>query len=189
LAWFAAILIPAGLLLGIGWPWQQRMAELNAQTDAVKDQIRHYQRLLSTIPRLRAELERERNNEEIKAFYFDAPTAALAGAQLQGTIQEMVQAAGARLVNSQFLPAEPNEQPSRVRMRAQIQGDTDALLDVLYSIEQARPFLFVDQLSVRSTTRRERRDRRQRGNSPPLQIKHELTIRLDAFGYALGGAP
>lgn len=189
LAWSAAILIPGGLLLGIGLPWHQQMAELDAETESVVDQIQRYERLLATIPRLRTELERERNNEEVKAFYFNASTAALAGAQLQGTIQEMVQAAGARLVNSQFLPAEPNEQPPRVRIRAQVQGDTEALLDVLYNIEQARPFLFVDQLSVRSTSRRERRDRRQRGDSPPPQVQQELTIRLDVFGYALGNNP
>ena len=186
--WSAAILIPVIILLGIGMPWHQRLIELESETESVVDQIRRYERLIATIPRLKAELDRERNNKEIRAFYFDAPTAALAGAQLQGTIQEMVQAAGARLVNSQFLPAESNEQPPRVRIRAQIQGDTNAMLDVLYSIEHARPFLFVDQLSVRSTTRRERRDRRQGGNNPPAETKQELTIRLDVFGYALGSA-
>jgi general secretion pathway protein M len=188
LAWSAAMLVPGVILLGIGLPWYQRIADLNNETESVGDQIQRYQRLIATIPRLKAELEREKNNEEIKAFYFDAPTAALAGAQLQGTIQEMVQAAGARLVNSQFLPAEPKEHPPRVRIRAQIQGDTDALLEVLYSIDHARPFLFVDQLSVRSTTRRTRNERHQTGKTQPAQTKQELTIRLDIFGYALGGA-
>ena len=188
LAWSVAVLIPVIILLAVGVPWLQRMTELESETESVVDQIQRYERLIATIPRLKAELERERNNQEIKAFYFDAPTAALAGAQLQATIQEMVQAAGARLVNSQFLPAEANEHPPRVRIRAQIQGDTNAMLDVLYSLEHARPFLFVDQLSVRSTTRRERRDRRQGGNNLPAQTKQELTIRLDVFGYALGSA-
>ena len=188
IAWSVAILIPGIILLGMGVPWLQRMTELESERESVVDQIQRYERLIATIPRLKAELERERNNQEIKAFYFDAPTAALAGAQLQATIQEMVQGAGARLVNTQFLPAESNEQPPRVRIRAQIQGDTNAMLDVLYSIEHARPFLFVDQLSVRSTTRRERRDRRQGGASPPAATKQELTIRLDVFGYALGSA-
>ncbi len=188
LAWSAAILIPGAILVGIGLPWHQRMTELESETESVVNQIKRYERLIATIPRLKAELDRERNNQEIRAFYFDAPTAALAGAQLQSTIQEMVQAAGARLINTQFLPAEPNEQPPRVRIRAQIQGDTNAMLDVLYSIEHARPFLFVDQLSVRSTSRRERRVRRPGANDSPAETKRELTIRLDVFGYALGSA-
>jgi general secretion pathway protein M len=170
--------------LAIGLPWYQRMTDLDAQIEGAADQIGRYQRLLASIPRLRAELERERNNEEVKAYYFDAPTEALAGAQLQSTVQGMVQNAGAKIINSQFLPAEAKDQPPRVGLRAQIQGDTNALLDILYDIEQARPFLFVDQLSVRSTTRR---DRRQNRKDPQPQVQQELTIRIDVFGYALGG--
>lgn len=185
LSWLTLFLLSVAILLGIGIPWHQRIADLDAEIEGGGDQIQRYQRLVASIPRLRAELERERNNEEIKAYYFDAPTEALAGAQLQSVVQEMVQTAGAKLVNSQFLPAEQNEQPSRVRLRAQIQGDTNALLDILYDIEQARPFLFVDQLSVRATTRR---DRRRNRNDPQPQVQQELTIRIDVFGYALGGS-
>ena len=185
LIWLVVLLVPLGVALAIGLPWYQRMTDLDAQIEGAADQIERYQRLLTSIPRLRAELERERNNEEVKAYYFDAPTEALAGAQLQSTVQGMVQNAGAKLINSQFLPAEAKEQPPRVGLRAQIQGDTNALLDILYDIEQARPFLFVDQLSVRSTTRRDRRRNRQ---DPQPQVQQELTIRLDVFGYALGGS-
>lgn len=184
LVWLVFLLVPLGVTLGIGLPWYQRMTDLDSQIEGADEQIRRYQRLLASIPRLRAELERERNNEEVKAYYFDAPTEALAGAQLQSTIQGMVQSAGAKLLNSQFLPAEAKDQPPRVGLRAQIQGDTNALLDILYDIEHARPFLFVDQLSVRSTTRR---DRRQNRRDPQPQIQQELTIRIDVFGYALGG--
>lgn len=186
LAWFTTLLIPALAFIGITLPWYNRIDRLDARTETVLDQIQRFERLLTTIPRLKADLERELNNEEVKAFYFNAPTAALAGAQLQGTIQEIVQTAGARLINSQFLPAEPNEKPPKINIRAQIQGDTNALLDIMYNIEQARPFLFIDQLSIRSTTRRERRDRRQPGSAPATQTQQELTIRLDIFGYALG---
>ena len=184
LLWLVVLLVPLGLTLGIGLPWYQRVMDLDARIDGATDQIHRYHRLLASIPRLQAELERERNNEEVKAFYFDAPTQALAGAQLQSAIQGMVQTAGAKLVNSQFLPAAVKDQPPRVGLRTQIQGDTNALLDILYDIEQARPFLFVDQLSVRSTTRR---DRRRSSNETQPQVQQELTIRIDVFGYALGG--
>ena len=184
LVWLIVFLVPLGVTLGVGLPWYQRMTDLESQIEVADDQIQRYQRLLATIPRLRAELERERNNEEVKAYYFDAPTEALAGAKLQSTVQGMVQSAGAKLVNSQFLPAEAKDQPPRVGLRAQIQGDTNALLDILYDIEHARPFLFIDQLSIRSTTRRDRRQTRQ---DPQPLVQQELTIRVDIFGYALGG--
>lgn len=185
LAWTLTLALPLGLLLGLGLPWWQRLTDLKERLGAREEQLFHYDRLLASLPRLKTELDRERNNDEFKAFYYEAETPALAGAQLQRELQDMVQQAGARLVNAQFLAAGAEEQPPRVRIRTQIQGENEALLDLLFAIEQARPFLFVDQLSVRSATRRPAR--RRRGRSLPPQNQDQLTIRLDVFGYSLGG--
>jgi general secretion pathway protein M len=191
LAWLAAILIPAALLAGIGLPWSQRVAELDAEIAERDDQIRRFSRQLASLPSLRAELDKERSNEDFKSFYYDAETPALAGAELQRELQDMVRAAGARLINTQFLPAGADEQPPRVRIRAQLQGTTESLLEVVYSIEQARPFLFVDQLSVRASAPRVARPNpRVRGRRAPVrkvEPQGQLTVRLDVFGYALGG--
>ena len=195
LAWAAAILIPLALIVGIGWPWLERVSDLDGEIESLTDQTARYHRLLQTLPGLQAELEQVRSNEDVKAFYFDAKTPALAGAQLQREVQEMVKTSGGRLVSTQILPPPQEELPPRVRVRAQIQGKTDALLDLLYQIEQARPFLFVDQISVRSTSRRTSGARstrlrgRQRHRSVRRQPQGQLTVRLDVFGYALGEAP
>lgn len=196
LAWTAAIIIPAAVVLGIGWPWLERVRTLESEIESLDDQAARYHRLLRTLPELRSELEQVRSNEDVKAFYFDAKTPALAGAQLQREVQNMVKNSGGRLVSTQILPSAEDEQPPKVRVRAQIQGQTDALLDVLYEIEQARPFLFVDQMSVRSTSRRAPAARgktrargRQRHRSVRRRPQGQLTVRLDVFGYALGGAP
>jgi len=77
-----------------------------------------------------------------------------------------------------------------VRIRTQIQGSTDTLLNVLYEIEQARPFLFVDQVSVRSSARPDMPAQvlpGRRARRPPVNQGGELTVRLDIFGFALGG--
>ena len=131
LVWVATLLIPASLILGVGWPWMERVSELDREISSHEDQILRYRRLLATLPRLRSELDQERSNEDLKAFYYDAQTPALAGAQLQRELQDMVRGAGARLVNTQFLPAGSEEQPPRVQVRTQLQGKTPALLDVL----------------------------------------------------------
>ena len=98
-------------------------------------------------------------------------------------------AASGRLISTQLLPEEKEQHPPRVRIRTQIQGSTDTLIDILYEIEKARPFLFVDQVSVRSSARPELpqqvgRARSVRGGVDP---GGELTVRLDIFGFALGG--
>jgi general secretion pathway protein M len=192
LAWGLALGIPVLLILAAALPWWQRMHGLDEQLSRGADQLARYQRLVATLPGLRAELTRELANDDFKAFYFDAETPALAGAGLQSEVQEMVRAAGARPISTQILPLDPDEQPPRVRIRTQLQGTTDELLEVLYRVEEARPFLFVDQMSIRSTTPRARPSRRSarravRQRAPNMQVG-QLTVRLDIFGYALGRA-
>ena len=193
LAWAVALAIPAALVLGIGWPWLEEVRDLQQQIDTLDDQTVRYSRLLQTLPGLEAELEQVRSNKDVEDFYFDAKTPALAGADLQREVQKMVTSAGGRVSSTQVLPSAKDEQPPKVRVRTQIRGTTDALLDLLYQIEKARPFLFVEQLTVRApaqrkTVKRNPRIRRHRAvrKQPP---KGELTVRLDVFGYALGETP
>ncbi|MCG6941196.1 MAG: type II secretion system protein M [Thiohalocapsa sp.] len=187
-AWGALLLLPVLLALAIALPWWQRLQALDADYERGVDQLYRYQRLVATLPGLRAALAREQSNEDFKAFYFNAETPALAGARLQSEVQEMVRAAGARPISTQILPTNEEEQPPRVRIRIQLQGTTDELLDVLHRIESAQPFLFVEQMSIRSTAPRapRLRGRTIRRRLMPRNVG-QLTVRLDIFGYALGG--
>lgn len=192
LAWVAALAIPMALALGVGWPWLKQFQDLSQQIESLDDQMARYHRLLKTLPGLQAELEQVRNNKDIEDFYFDAKTPALAGAELQREVQGMVKSAGGRVSSTQLLPSNKDEQPPTVRVRTQIRGTTDTLLDVLYQLEQARPFLFVEQLTVRAPAQRKaatRNRRTRRRNLPVRNRPRELTIRLDVFGYALGDTP
>ncbi len=195
LAWTAALIIPAALIFGIGWPWLEHVGNLEQEIENLDDQMARYQRLLLTLPGLQTELDQVRSNKDVKDFYFAAKTPALAGAQLQREVQKMVNASGGRVVSTQLLASAEDEQPPKVRVRAQIQGKTEALLEVLYQLEEARPFLFVDQISVRSTASRTvaKRNPRSRGRSRHRSVRRQpqgqLTVRLDVFGYALAEAP
>jgi general secretion pathway protein M len=189
LALVALVMLPLLLAAAVALPWWQRNAALDEQLAQAQDQLDRFRRLVATLPALRAELEQVESNQDLKAFYFDAPTPALAGAELQRKVQDIVTAAKGRLISTQLLPEQPDEHPPRVRLRIQIQGSTDTLLEVLYGIEGARPFLFIDQVSVRSSARPDEPVRAVRGRPirrPPVNQAGELTVRLDIFGFALG---
>jgi len=189
-AWGVALLLPLLLLLSIALPWWQNKQALDDQLERDRDQLQRYRQLVATLPTLRAELERERANDDFKAFYFDAETPGLAGARLQSEVQEVVRSAGARPISAQILPGDSKEQPPRVRIRIQLQGSTQQLLDVLYELEDARPFLFIDQVSVRATAPRARAQVRRNLRRPRANMQvGELTVRLDVFGYTLGTGP
>lgn len=190
IVWAAAMLLPMLLIATIAVPWFGQVQRLDEGIAAGEEQLQRYRRLIATLPSLRSELEQVNDNQAFKAFYFDAATAALAGAELQRKVQDIVTAAKGRLISTQLLPEEKEEQPARVRLRTQIQGSTETLLEVLHQVDQARPFLFVDQVSIRSSARPEQPEQMVRGRPvrrPQVDETGELTIRLDIFGFALGG--
>lgn len=184
LAWGLMLGLLLLLLLAIVLPWAQGLAALDADIAAKRDQLARLQRLGATLPALRAELDSVRANEDFKAFYFSASTSALAGAALQTRVQEIVNQAEGRLVSTQILPEARGEEPARVRVRAQIQGSTETLLEVLCQIEQARPFIFIEQLSIRSSARTNLPLRHPRRDLPG-HSNGELTVRIDLFGFIL----
>ncbi len=191
LVWTAAILLPLLLVASLGIPWFDRVQQLADAKTTARDQLARFQRLIATLPALRAALAQVESNEDVKAFYYQAPTAALAGAELQRQVQDIITAAQGRLISTQLLPEEQGEQPARVRLRVQIQGSTETLAEVFYQLEQARPFLFVEQVSIRSSARPdlpEAAGRGRPGRRPPGRPEGgELTVRLDIFGFTLGG--
>lgn len=194
LAWGSLLGLIAVLALGVALPWFEHNEILDEQIASTRDQSERVSAILATLPGLKKELEKAQKNDDYKAFYFDAETPALAGAELQRKVQDVVTDAKARLVSTQILPVSTDEKPPRVRLRTQLQGDTDALLNVLYALERARPFLFVDQLSVRASTPRRAsarsrasRSRNVRRRAPTsTREPGQLTVRLDVFGFALG---
>lgn len=184
------VILPLILVASLAASWTGMMGRLSTEIADREDQLARFRLMVRTLPELRAELDRVRADESFKSFYFDAPTAALAGAELQRLAQEIVTAANGRLLSTQILPETPDESPPRVSVRTQIQGTTETLLEVLYAIEQARPFLFVEQVSVRSSARPVEPERDPRGRPFRRQAVDpatELTVRLDIFGFTLRG--
>lgn len=189
IAWGIAVLLPVLLVTAVALPWLDHLNDLDSAIARSEDQLVRYRRLVATLPLLRAEIDEVNANDDFKAFYFEAPTPALAGAELQRKVQDIVTGAGGRLISTQLLPEQADEHPPRVRVRTQIQGSTETLLDCLYEIEQSRPFLFIDQVSVRSSARPAQPARVVRGRRirrPAVNQAGELTVRLDLFGFALG---
>ncbi|WP_232424031.1 type II secretion system protein GspM [Imhoffiella purpurea] len=189
IVWLSGVAVLLGMLGGILLPWADGNADLNERISGTQDQLVRYRRILQSRPALESELQKVRNNDSYKAFYFNAPTKSLAGAQLQSLVQDIVNTAQGRLVSTQLLNQQDQaSSPARISVRTQIQGSTDALLTILYQIEQARPFLFIERMSIRSSARPivvNQNNARLPVRRPPMN-RDELTVRLDIFGFTLG---
>lgn len=188
LAWALILLTLSAIGAGLGWPWLVRVTALDSSIAKSTEKIARYDRVIAALPSLEEELEQERSREDVKAFYYEATTAAVAGSQMQNDLKQMINDAGAQLRSLRTLKVKPEEQHTKISIRAELRCATEPLLDLVYDIEGARPYLFVDRLSVRSHARtvnqraksaRSRRILRRRPAQGPL------TVRLDVSGYAL----
>lgn len=180
------VLLPISVVLIVGLGWFSKLQTLDDNIDRDLARLQSYRGIAASLPALRQALDAEQSNDAFKAFYFDADTPGLAGAQLQTQVQEMVRTAGARPISTQILPTDDEDEPPRVSVRIQLQGTTDQLFDLLYRIESARPFLLVDQLSIRSQARSNVSVRQRARRRPAVNENQEqLTVRLDIYGYFL----
>ena len=75
--------------------------------------------------------------------------AALAGAALQATARRILEANGSSLRSLQALPMRPEKNLQRVAVRIDTTAPSGRLLDLLYAIDTASPFLFIEGIDLR----------------------------------------
>ena len=80
----------------------------------------------------------------------------------------------------QILPHKDDGLYRQVPVALQLTAPLTAMKKMLYSLESSRPYLFMDNFSVRSTMAYSPR------NTPA--VEPELIIQFDLTGYALKGA-
>ena len=127
-------------------------------------------------PLLIARLQEEKEQAAAIAGYLQGPSDALAAAQLQDRVKEVVEGAGGDLRSTRILPAEVVESSPdarRTALRVQMIVLIDGLAEILYELEAGQPYVLIDELSVRN--QRERRRRGEREDEPMLEVSLELS--------------
>jgi len=85
----------------------------------------------------------------VEAF-FDAPTAGLAGADLQAYVERLADQHAA-LVSFAVQPASRDDSPDTVRIEASLDTSLGALQVLLYQLESGTPYVLVEALTVQPT--------------------------------------
>lgn len=105
--------------------------------------------LLTQLQSQRAELERrDKNNRGL----LHAETDALAAAHLQAAVTKLIVRGGGSVASMQVLPSSPEGEFQKVRINANVRAPMLKFFDVLYEIEAATPFIFVDSLNLRGAS-------------------------------------
>lgn len=117
--------------------------------------------------------------------YLKNATPALAATELQELVKSILDATGGKLNSIQILPHKDEGIYRQVTVSLQLSAPLSALKPMLHKLESARPYLFIDNFSVRAPFIFAQRP----ANVPAPTAEPELTIQFDLTGYALKGTP
>jgi len=151
----------------IGWPLRAAYEETLVR---IGDQRRALDLLRGTTARetaLAAALNNNANGPE--SLLVAAATDSSAAALLQTHLQALIEENSAQLVSLEALEGEAQGPFRAIRVRAQFATGHDGLRRILHALEDGRPVVFLDNLTVNA------RSARAFGVERPLDIRVDLT--------------
>lgn len=113
--------------------------------------------------------------------YLRSATPAVAAAELQEVVRGILDANGGKLSSIQILPHKDDGLYRQVAVNLQLTATLTALKPILHQLESARPYLFIDNFSVRAPFAFVQR--------AAASAEPELIVQFDLTGYALKGTP
>ncbi len=134
-----------------------------------------YEALAEQLPKLK-EADRQWRGHSGGELLLAGGSDALAQANLQTMLKQVVEDAGTKLTSAEFLPVRPEENFRRIGIRMAFSGDLKMLTAVLRGIETARPCLFAGDFDVHT--------------GGPVDDEgtdsETLSVSLDVFGFRAG---
>lgn len=171
-------------------PLLKLYGEKAGQLETLSGQLSRFEYLVANEDSINAELKRIDELGAEGDLFLSGNKVSIASANLREFINEAVKRSGGQLVSSQDYEAEPVPSATAIGLRLQFSGEVENLIDLLYELESARPVIFIDELSVTSSSSRIRssrvnlRDRRKRVS----RNLSSLDVRMDVVGYLAGEA-
>ena len=168
----------ATVTAGIGWPaWSlnQSYTERIAEQRRMLDQ---YQRIALGGEAVQREVQRLERWQSSSNLYLRANTEALAAAELQRIVKQQAAARSGRVMSTQTLASEKEDAFTRIAVKVRLRTDMPGMLHTLHGLENRRPLLFIDNLSIRSLTSR----RRDRASGELIDvIELDMTFEISGF--------
>jgi len=140
------------------------------------DRLDRYRRIAATRPELARQNEALRT-KDIRRFFLRSGAAALSAAEAQEVVRGLVEGSGGRLITMQAPSSKEEGRYRQVTVNVQMTATIFALRRILHAVETNTPYLFVDNIVVRSQVP---------GNfKPPPGGEPEMFVQFDVSGYAL----
>ncbi|WP_339458257.1 type II secretion system protein GspM [Pseudomonas sp. EA_105y_Pfl2_R69] len=120
----------------------------------LQQRLQVYQRLVTELPAQEARLAELKQDSPMSRLLFAESRPALAGAELQQQIGQLVGQSGAQVVSTQILSRESAEAPvPAVGIKVHLRGETEQLVRLLFDLANHEPLLLVENIVVLSNPR------------------------------------
>jgi len=153
--------------------------EYAESVDELEFRLERYRKIAAERPQWSRQVEEIKQHGRVSEQYITKDTPALASADLQTLIKEIVTASGGELISTQVVPEQQEDQLTRIAVRIRMNGNTKVLRDVLHAVETSQPILWVDNLNLRPI----RMPVRPGGKAAP----DRLSIDFEVVGYMRAG--
>jgi general secretion pathway protein M len=143
------------------------------------DKLDRYTRIASTRPIVAKELDAMRGKDTRK-FFLRSGAAALSAAEAQEAVRSLVESSGGRLITMQAPVSKDDGHYRQMTANVQLTANIVSLRKILNAIDKNVPYLFVDNLTVRTQVP---------GNFKPAPGgEPEMFVQFDVSGFSLTGA-
>ena len=180
---FAAALLLATILAGVAvfaLPTWYMYHRYDRELSERQEKLERFRRIAATRPEVARQLEAMRS-KETRRFFLRTGASALAVAEAQEIVRGIVEASGGRLITMQALASKEEGRYRQVSAQVQVAANIFALRKLLDGVETRVPYLFVDNLMVKTQVP---------GNfKPGPGAEPEMFVTFDVHGYSLTGNP
>lgn len=118
--------------------------------EEARDQLARFERAAAMRPALLKQIKEFEAQQNALGYFLRGGTDALAAADLQDRVNDLIAGEGGTLQSVQPMPGVEEEGLTRITLRVQMTGTTETLFDVLYALESGSPVLFIDELDIQN---------------------------------------
>ena len=141
--------------------------------DLLETRLEILQRTVATGSELRSQHDQLKQMLASNRHYLKSSTEALAAADLQGIIKRISRAKGMEVLSTQILPTIEESDFIGVTLKVRMRGKLDNMVRVFHALETGQPYLFLDNVSVRSRLQHSRK----------ANFVQVLDVEFDLIGY------
>jgi general secretion pathway protein M len=174
------VLVSLLLWLVVG-PVFSRFQSTQENIAGLQQKLQVYQRLVDELPKQEARLAELQGDDQLSRQVFAESRPALASAELQQRIGQLIGQLGAQVVSTQILSQSDDQSPlPSVAIKVHLRGETEPLVRLLYALANHEPLLLVENLVVLSNPRVDMQRIRQAAD---LKAVPSLDVTFDLRGF------